>query len=91
VKNPDYFVKGRPYLDGIKFIVIKERGTRVAALQAGQVDTAFPGDTSKTTAEQLKKAGAADGLHARRREREREPDHEHQEGALRQPEGAASR
>jgi peptide/nickel transport system substrate-binding protein len=56
VKNPDYFVKGRPYLDGIKYIVIKERGTRVAALQAGQVDVAFPGDTSKTTAEQLKKA-----------------------------------
>jgi peptide/nickel transport system substrate-binding protein len=56
VKNPDYFIKGRPYLDGLKYIVIKERGTRVAALQAGQVDTAFPGDTSKTTAEQLKKA-----------------------------------
>ena len=56
VKNPDYFVKGRPYLDGLKYIVVKERGTRVAALQAGQVDTAFPGDTSKTTAEQLKKA-----------------------------------
>jgi peptide/nickel transport system substrate-binding protein len=56
VKNPDYFVKGRPHLDGIKYIVIKERGTRVAALQAGQVDVAFPGDTSKTTAEQLKKA-----------------------------------
>src|SRR5438067_3155501 len=56
VKNPDYFVKGRPYLDGIKYVIIKERGTRVAALQAGQVDAAFPGDTSKTTAEQLKKA-----------------------------------
>src|SRR6185295_10395748 len=56
VRNPDYFVKGRPYLDGIKYIIIKERGTRVAALQAGQVDAAFPGDTSKTTAEQLKKA-----------------------------------
>ena len=88
VKNPDYFVKGRPYLDGIKYIVIKERGTRVAALQAGQVDAAFPGDTSKTTAEQLKKAVPADGVHARRREREREHDHEHQEAALRQPEGA---
>ena len=56
VKNPDYFVKGRPYLDGIKYVIIKERGTRVAALQAGQVEVAFPGDTSKTTAEQLKKA-----------------------------------
>ena len=25
VKNPDYFVKGRPYLDGIKFVVIRDR------------------------------------------------------------------
>ncbi len=56
VKNPDYFVKGRPYLDGLKYIVIAERGTRTAALQAGKVDMAFPGETSKTTAEQLKKA-----------------------------------
>ncbi|HET7342152.1 MAG TPA: ABC transporter substrate-binding protein [Methylomirabilota bacterium] len=56
VKNPDYFVKGRPYLDGIRYVIIKERGTRVAALQAGQVQVAFPGDTSKTTAEQLKSA-----------------------------------
>ncbi|HEV8585328.1 MAG TPA: ABC transporter substrate-binding protein [Methylomirabilota bacterium] len=56
VKNPDYFVKGRPYLDGLKYIVIAERGTRIAALQSGQVDVAFPGETSKTAAEQLKKA-----------------------------------
>src|SRR5262245_32104520 len=35
VKNPDYFVKGRPYLDGLKYVVIVERGTRTAALQAG--------------------------------------------------------
>jgi peptide/nickel transport system substrate-binding protein len=56
VKNPDYFVKGRPYLDGLKYIVIKERGTRTAALQAGQLDTAMPGETTKTAAEQLKKA-----------------------------------
>jgi peptide/nickel transport system substrate-binding protein len=56
VKNPDYFIKGRPYLDGLKYIVIAERGTRTAALQSGRVDMAFPGETSKTTAEQLKKA-----------------------------------
>jgi peptide/nickel transport system substrate-binding protein len=56
VKNPDYFIKGRPFVDGLKYVIVKERGTRVAALQAGQVETAFPGDTSKTTAEQLKKA-----------------------------------
>jgi peptide/nickel transport system substrate-binding protein len=56
VKNPDYFVKGRPYLDGLKYIIIAERGTRTAALQSGQVDVAFPGETTKTVAEQLKKA-----------------------------------
>ena len=56
VKNPDYWAKGRPYLDGLKYIVIAERGTRTAALQSGQVDVAFPGETSKTISEQLKKA-----------------------------------
>jgi peptide/nickel transport system substrate-binding protein len=55
-KNPDYFVKGRPYLDGLKYIVIKERGTRTAALQAGQLDVAMPGETTKAASEQLKAA-----------------------------------
>jgi peptide/nickel transport system substrate-binding protein len=56
VKNPDYFVKGRPYLDGLRYVVIKERGTRIAALQAGQVDVSFPGEVSKVASEQLKQA-----------------------------------
>ena len=54
VRNPDYFVKGRPYLDGVRYTVIVERGTRVAALQAGQVDVAYPGDTTIAIAEQLR-------------------------------------
>jgi peptide/nickel transport system substrate-binding protein len=56
VKNPDFFVKGRPYLDGLKYIVIVERGTRTAALQSGQLDVAFPGETGRTAMEQLKKS-----------------------------------
>ncbi|MBI3637232.1 MAG: ABC transporter substrate-binding protein [Candidatus Rokubacteria bacterium] len=56
VRNPDYFVKGRPYLDGLHYVVIGERGTRVAALQAGRMDVAYPGDTSVAIAEQLKAA-----------------------------------
>src|SRR5216117_3295041 len=56
VKNPDYFVKGRPYLDGLKYFVIVERGTRQAAIQAGKLDVSFPGETTRTAAEQLKKA-----------------------------------
>ncbi|MBI2906706.1 MAG: hypothetical protein HYX92_03500 [Chloroflexi bacterium] len=37
VKNPDYFVKGRPYLDGIKSYVIKDSFTRFAALRTKQI------------------------------------------------------
>ena len=56
MRNPDYFVKGRPYLDGVRYTVIVERGTRVAALQAGQIDVAYPGETTLAIAEQLKDA-----------------------------------
>ncbi|MBI2907833.1 MAG: hypothetical protein HYX92_09280 [Chloroflexi bacterium] len=37
VKNPDYFVKGRPYLDGVKGYVIKDSFTRFAALRTGNL------------------------------------------------------
>src|SRR3989442_374988 len=56
VKNADYFVNGRPYLDGLRYLIIAERGTATAAVQAGRVDVAFPGETTKPIAEQLKKA-----------------------------------
>jgi peptide/nickel transport system substrate-binding protein len=56
VKNPDYFVKGRPYLGTLRYFVITERGTRTAAIQAGKLDVSFPGEHTKTIAEQLKKA-----------------------------------
>jgi len=56
VKNPDYFVKGRPYLDGLRYVIIKERGTRTAAMQAGQLDVAMAGETTKAAAEQIKGA-----------------------------------
>ena len=56
VKNTDYFVKGRPYLDSLRYVVIENRGTRVSALQAGKLDVSFPGEMTKTSAEQIKKA-----------------------------------
>jgi len=56
VKNPDYFVKGRPYLDGLRYLIIAERGTATAAMQAGRVDAVFPGETPRPIADQLKKA-----------------------------------
>jgi peptide/nickel transport system substrate-binding protein len=56
VKNPEYFVPGRPYLDGLRYVVIRERATATAALQTRQVDVAFPGDTTKGMADQLRVA-----------------------------------
>jgi peptide/nickel transport system substrate-binding protein len=56
VPNPDYFIKGRPYLGGIRFIIIKEFGTRIAAFQAGRLDVMFPSDGTKIAAAQLKRA-----------------------------------
>jgi peptide/nickel transport system substrate-binding protein len=56
VKNPDYFIKGRPYLDGIKFVVIRDRSTQIAAVQSGQLDVAGSG-WNRTNAQDAK-AGA---------------------------------
>ena len=66
----------------------RERGTATAALQTRRVDVAFPGDTSKTIADQLKRAvpslsvtpvGTAVVDHIA---------HQHDAAALRQCEGA---
>jgi peptide/nickel transport system substrate-binding protein len=56
VRNPDYFVKGRPYLDGLRYVIIAERGTRIAAMQTDQVDVSYPADTSVAAMEQIKTA-----------------------------------
>jgi peptide/nickel transport system substrate-binding protein len=55
-RNPDYFVKGRPYLDGIRYLIVAERSTRTAALQAGRADVASPADGSPSIAQQLRSA-----------------------------------
>jgi peptide/nickel transport system substrate-binding protein len=55
-RNPDYFVKGRPYLDGLRYIPIKDRATKFAALQAGQLDVSFPGDANKPIADQMRRS-----------------------------------
>src|SRR5207244_9583884 len=35
-RNPDYFVKDRPYLDGYKFFISPETAVRAAALRSGR-------------------------------------------------------
>src|SRR5262245_15385939 len=53
-RNAAYFVKGRPYLDGLRFPIIVDRSLGTAALQVGRVDVSFPGDTTKPMVERLK-------------------------------------
>ncbi len=45
-KNENYWKKGRPYLDGIEWTIIKSRSTRVLAFIAGKFDLVFNGDVT---------------------------------------------
>jgi peptide/nickel transport system substrate-binding protein len=47
-RNPDYWKKGLPYLDGLKYFIITDTSARVTALRSGRVDIELrflpPGD-----------------------------------------------
>src|SRR5262249_53563746 len=53
-KNPDYWRKGRPFLDGIEYTIITSRATAVLALVAGKVDMSFPYDWLPPTLKDVK-------------------------------------
>jgi peptide/nickel transport system substrate-binding protein len=42
VRNPDYWKKDRPYLDGIDYTIIPNRSTAILAFVAGRFDMTFP-------------------------------------------------
>lgn len=57
-KKTDYFVAGRPYLDGISVFIIPDAGARIAALRTGQTKMSALGSASVVDTkdrEQLKK------------------------------------
>lgn len=39
VRNPDYHVPGKPYLDGVKTFMIPDRSTEFSYFRTGQIDT----------------------------------------------------
>src|SRR6478736_7906681 len=45
-RNPDYFKKGLPYLDGIEFTIIPNRSTAILGFISGQFDMTFPTEVS---------------------------------------------
>ena len=56
-RNEDYFVKGLPYLDGVKQYIIKSRPTQMAALKASKVDFWYGWPPLKTPQiEEIRKA-----------------------------------
>src|SRR5215217_908628 len=48
-KNPDYWKKGRPYLDGIEWTIILNRSTQTLAFIAGKFDMTFPYEVTVPT------------------------------------------
>jgi peptide/nickel transport system substrate-binding protein len=57
VKNPDYFIKGKPYLDGLTLFVMADRSAQADAFASKRVDmtTPGPGITSQDVLDQYKK------------------------------------
>jgi peptide/nickel transport system substrate-binding protein len=41
-RNPDYWKKGRPYLDGIEYVIVPNRSTAILGFTAGQFDMTWP-------------------------------------------------
>ncbi len=41
-RNPDYFKKGKPHLDGIEFPIVPARGTAILGLVSGRYDISSP-------------------------------------------------
>jgi len=55
-RNPDYFVKDRPYLDGYKFFISTETSVRAAAIRSGRAYVEFrnlPGPEVEAIKKQL--------------------------------------
>src|SRR6266852_9224347 len=59
VRNPDYWKKGLPYLDGIEFPIIPNRSTAVLAFVAGKVDMTFPTEMTAALIKDIKKQDPA--------------------------------
>jgi peptide/nickel transport system substrate-binding protein len=53
-RNPDYFVKDRPYLSGYKFYISTDTSVRAAAIRSGRAYIEFR-DTPNTEVEAIKK------------------------------------
>ena len=86
VRNPDYWKKGKPYLDGIEWKVIENRSTRILAFVAGEFDMTFTHRRDDPAAEGRDIAGAQGHLRAGADLRLHQPDHQSRRRALQRSE-----
>src|SRR5437588_5029807 len=54
IKNPDYWKKGLPYLDGIEYTILPNRSTAILGLVAGRFDISFPTEVSLPLSKDVK-------------------------------------
>ncbi len=54
VRNPDYWKKGRPYLDAIDWKIVPNRSTRMLGFVAGEFDMTFDSDVTFPLLEDVK-------------------------------------
>jgi peptide/nickel transport system substrate-binding protein len=57
-KNPNYFMKGRPYLDGYRAVIIRDTAPRVASVRSGQTLAEFRGFNPAARDDIVKSAGS---------------------------------
>jgi peptide/nickel transport system substrate-binding protein len=55
VRNPDYFLSGRPYLDGYQYTVVPDRDTQIAAFRSGNLEAYLAHNLSPDEVASLKR------------------------------------
>ncbi|MBS0537606.1 MAG: peptide ABC transporter substrate-binding protein [Proteobacteria bacterium] len=59
VRNPDYWKKGRPYLDAIDFTIVNNPSTAALSFVAGRFDLTFPWELTAADLKFVKKEASA--------------------------------
>jgi len=59
VRNPDYWKKGRPYLDAIDFTIVNNPSTAALSFVAGRFDLTFPWEVTANDLKFVKKESAS--------------------------------
>src|SRR5262249_26223991 len=59
MRNPDYFLPGKPYVDAYEYGPLPDAATVLAAFRAGNLEMVSPGILAPTDVETLKRANPA--------------------------------